>query len=94
MPITVITLGENIAATGPGEAKGVSLERSGVFRLTGTFVGTVALQGSLDGSAWDTVASATNTTAQYFQDRPYPNWRFNCTAYTSGTITKAMLGAV
>jgi len=87
-----IVLGTTITGTGAEEAKGASPSRGIIFRLTGTFVGTVALQGSMDGTNWDTVASATDETPQYVQDRPYTEWRANCTAYTSGTIDEARMG--
>jgi hypothetical protein len=60
--------------------------------LSGTWVGTVLLQRSFDdGTTWVTVGSFTANT-EFLHENNSSNiiYRFNCTAYTSGTIVFRM----
>lgn len=69
----------------------------GTFNIAvwGTFVGTVALERTLDGTNWIAVATDGIGTAASFTSavsitglevESEVSYRFNCTAYTSGTI--------
>lgn len=59
--------------------------------VTGTFVGTVVLERTLDGTNWGICATYTTATEDVITNGsgsvPY---RFRCSAYTSGTINCAM----
>ena len=74
-----------------------SIEMYGKFNasIQGTFVATVALQRSYDNSTWETVSKdASGSDASFtapcsFQVEEVERgvfYRWNCTAYTSGTI--------
>jgi len=82
------TLLSAVAATGAGTTYSVENPRR-TFQVTGTFVGTVAVQVSNDGTNWDTLISTTATGA-WASDQPWPYVRGNVTAFTSGTITLIM----
>lgn len=73
------------AVAGTGVPCGV-LGDAGGATISGTFVGTVAIEISADGTNY--VAAAAALTAPGFV--AIPRWakkvRMNCTAYTSGTI--------
>jgi hypothetical protein len=69
----------------------------GTFNIAiwGTFVGTVALERTLDGTNWVAVATdGTGSAASYtsavsvtgLEVESEVSYRFNCTAYSSGTI--------
>lgn len=82
------------SGTGGGDA--VRLRGHGNARLSGTFVGTLRLEKSFDnGATWHPVAknehgdlaSYTSETGvlEIFEPRNDVLWRWNCTAYTSGS---------
>lgn len=82
------------SVTGTFAATGVSAALpviGGAFNvsLAGTFVGTVVLQRSFDqGATWKDVVSWTapvETSRTEIEDKV--QYRYNCTAYTSGTVT-------
>lgn len=86
---TVYTLLNAVTATGAGTAvtpihNGSSHENLNV-QISGTFVGTVAIEGSLDGTNWTALTSQTAPYVGKVFDFPYI--RANVTAYTSGSIT-------
>ena len=70
------------------------------FQLNGTFVGTVVLEASLDGTNWfgcdfvksstsTTLATSATTTGIYTSTYPTPlplHYRVRCSAFTSGSI--------
>jgi hypothetical protein len=73
------------------------IEMRGKFNASvqGTFVGTVVLQRSYDGSTWETVSKdASGSDASFTapcslvveESETGVQYRWNCTAYTSGTI--------
>ena len=75
--------------------------KSAVLQVTGTFVGTITFEASLDGSAWSTVqviaqstsALTTTTTAAGLFIVPNPGYgwvRARMSAYTSGTAMVAI----
>jgi hypothetical protein len=83
-----------------GAATGVAAEDSGtiVLNISGTFVATVAFEGTADGTTWfaingyknDGSTVTQNTTGPgiwYFPAPFYRQIRTNCTAFTSGTVT-------
>jgi hypothetical protein len=72
-------------------ATGASAEVIGIgasYQVTGTFVGTVALQYH-DGAAWQNSRSHTAVTTNnpnVITDVARRRWRMNCSAFTSGSI--------
>ena len=86
--------------TGTGQSagmlvKGIDDRRANPFNLSlwGTFVGTVRLERSFDGSTWlpiTALGSAINFTgpvSETFEEAEGGvQYRLNCTAYTSGTV--------
>lgn len=74
---------------------GVSFTPDGPFRLhiTGTWVATLALQVSADGSTYDTITTYTTNpdpAPRIWADRGLGTYRLYATAYTSGTATVSM----
>lgn len=86
---TVYTLLNAVTGTGAGTAVTPIHNGGGHENLNaiiyGTFVGTVAIQGSLDGTNWVNLTSQTAPWAGKVNDFPYI--RGNVSAYTSGSIT-------
>jgi len=81
---------QNLTATGPASSLTVNPGEALRLKVAGTFVGTVALEYSDDaGSTWHTVLTFTDVW-EWFWDAINLGgswlWRWNCTAYTSGTI--------
>jgi len=82
--------------TASGAGTTVPLARPGYFNISlqGTFVATVVLQRSFDGSTWETITysdgSSLSWSAPFSSIWSEPgdgvSYRFNCTAYTSGTV--------
>ena len=81
-------------ATGTGAAVPVSRRGDMNISLWGTFVGTVRLERSYDGTTWLPLTyldgpglswTAPMSTSFPVSD-PGASYRFNCTAYTSGTV--------
>lgn len=56
-----------------------------MIQLTGTFVGTVQFQGSLDGVTWVSEGAALTAPGAYEVTKRWAYMRANVTAYTSGT---------
>lgn len=92
-------ISKSFTAVGNGGAISVKDKDFVYYSVSGTFVGTVLLQKSLDGGLnWETVATKTAAASAKFQvshpggtDAQY---RFRCSAYTSGTIvTKVLLAS-
>ena len=81
----------SVALTGTGNSSSLLIQGDYVFRTSGTWAATVAIQESLDGSTWETVqswaaASDTNITFNGYSDRPI-YVRASVTAYTSSSGT-------
>lgn len=74
------------AATGASKEFTPSTTRT-TFQVSGTFSGTCTIQGSLDGTNWDTVGTALTAPGFVTTDSCYKYLRANVTAYTSGSIT-------
>ena len=75
--------------TATGQSSTVVLAKDFNLSLSGTFVATVAVQRSFDeGVTWKTVESYTDEIESIgFEPESGVNYRLNCTAYTSGTVT-------
>lgn len=75
----------SFTATGAGDA--VALQGPFAISVSGTFVGTVKTERSFDGVSWREVDSFTAPTEKTGDEPVYGvKYRFNVTAYTSGTI--------
>lgn len=103
MPFVGVDMAESLLAAVAATGAGTVSDLSGVARLaveiTGTFVGTVTFQGTMDGTNYSTVslspvgggANVTTATAPGMWFLPagmkLAAFRCNVTAFTSGTIT-------
>lgn len=88
---TSFTLLNAVAATGAGTAQAVTdPTKARAFVVSGTFVGTVAIQVSMDNSTWFTLGAALTAPGVAESTGPWKYVRGNVTAFTSGTITLAM----
>lgn len=90
-----------LAASFTGATAGAALPlKSGDFfsySVSGTFVGTVVLERSNNaGQSWQQVASASAAASGYLvvdsTDGQSFNYRFRCSAFTSGTIVTSIVG--
>jgi hypothetical protein len=81
---SVVALLTAAAATGAGTAKRCYAQKK-AFQVFGTFVGTVAAEGSLDGTNWVSLGSLT-APGKIENEFPWTYIRGNVTAYTSGAI--------
>jgi hypothetical protein len=92
------TLQAAAAATGNGTAMDVAGQHALAVQVSGTFVGTVTFEGTLDDTNWVSVglvpfaggAAVTSATAPgvwSLGDVPLSQFRARISAYTSGTIT-------
>jgi len=79
------TLLSAAAATGAGAAVACSAKDK-VAHVFGTFVGTVHLEGSMDGTNYFTLGNLT-AIGKIANSEPWKFIRGNVTAFTSGTIT-------
>lgn len=87
--MTPLTLLDGVTATGAGDAAQPSLDNDTPFenlpyQVIGTFVGTVAIEVSLDGTNWQSFATETAAAAGTIPFFPYV--RGNVTAFTSGSV--------
>ncbi|HNP66135.1 MAG TPA: hypothetical protein PKH39_19570 [Woeseiaceae bacterium] len=86
MTARVIPLLTAASAVAPGTAiYQPGINGSYIYQVTGTFVGTVKLQGSLDNTTWVDLAEHTAEAGGKVDSWLYI--RGNVTAYTSGNIT-------
>ena len=88
--MNVITLLNAVTATGAGSTVEPLVDADHQIdnlpvQVFGTFVGTVAIEVSLDGTTWHAYAS--KTAAEAFTVPYFPYVRANVTAYTSGSIS-------
>jgi hypothetical protein len=81
--------------TSAAAASGIEMRGKFNVGLTGTWVGTVKLQRSYDGTNWETLSKDANgSEASYTancsmvveEPEAGVQYRWNCTAFTSGTI--------
>lgn len=61
-------------------------------QIAGTFVGTLAIEGSVDGSTFTTITAGITTGGRFKIDEQMKLIRINTTAYTSGTPTATLSG--
>lgn len=99
MSSDIQTLLNAVAATGTGTAFDLSVlpgyhGGAHTFVVSGTFVGVVNIEGSIDdGVSWIVLATFTDGGGSYNDGGVYTHIRGNVTAYTSGNITlKARYG--
>ncbi len=97
-PITD-TLQSAAAATGVGTSTALFGWRELAIQITGTFVGTVTFESTIDGTNWvatgmaaiatGTLATSATTTGLFYKPLGsfFKQFRANITAYTSGSIT-------
>jgi hypothetical protein len=88
MQLERFKVGDLAAVTATTAARVGPLTRFSL-EVSGTFVGTVQLQGSRDNEAtWESIGAALTAAGTANVDpNYYTHVRANCTAYTSGTIT-------
>jgi len=60
--------------------------------ISGAASATVAIQRRMDGTNWVTIESITGDAERVVENANGVEMRLNCTAYTSGTVTYAMMG--
>ena len=86
--MATFTLLDAVTSTGNSDAfrSQENLARKISYQVSGSFVGTVALQGSLDGVSWLNAAAALTAPGIGTIDW-FPFIRANVSAYTSGSIT-------
>ena len=83
----VKTLLSAVTATGASISVQTDSNLPAFFQISGITSATVAVQGSVDGSTWSTIATALTADGLVTITNPPPYIRANVTAYTSGTIT-------
>lgn len=99
MSSNIQTLLNAVVATGIGSAFNLSalpryLGGAHSFEVSGTFVGSVDIEGSIDGGfTWHALSTFTDVGGLYSNTGIYTHVRGNVTAWTSGSITlKARYG--
>jgi hypothetical protein len=81
------TLLSAVTATGASLAVGTDSNRPAFIQISGITSATVAVQGSVDGATWATIATALTADGLVTVTTPPPYIRANVTVYVSGTIT-------
>ena len=92
MSTQLTTLLDAVTATGPGASLDLSVDpryQGGAhsFVVSGTFTGTVVIEGSVDGTTWYSLGTFTDGGGLLERDGVYALLRGNVTALTSGSIT-------
>lgn len=75
--------------TGTSDAETFS---SADLSITGTFVATVKLQRSFDGTNWGDIEVFTAAAERVIEPATGGSYRLTCTAYTSGTVNYYVAG--
>jgi len=88
---TPVTLLSAVVATGASTAVQADAGQPAFLQVSGITVGTVAFQGSLDGTTFATIGTALTADGIVTIANAPKYLRANCTAYTSGTITAKVL---
>ena len=88
---TPVTLLNAVVATGASTAVQADAGQPAFLQVSGINVGTVAFQGSLDGTTFATIGTALTADGIVTIANAPKYLRANCTAYTSGTITAKVL---
>lgn len=78
--------------TATGQTTPVTLGTRFSLSMDGFGTATIALERSFDGSTWAAVESYTADTEKTGDSAENAQYRLNCTAYTSGTITYRLAG--
>ena len=84
-----------VAVTTPpvaGAAQEVDHLRNKTVQFSGTFVATLQLEGSLDGTNWVAVESAVTAAGLVEVSHTLKQLRVKTTAYTSGTPVAVLVG--
>jgi hypothetical protein len=87
------TLSKSFTAAGNGTGLSIVPDDKMTYDVSGTFVGTVVLERTLDaGATWTTITSATGAASGtiHNQEAKTATYRFRCSAFTSGTIVTAL----
>ncbi len=96
LPAHADTASKSFTATGAGSSIMLYNGDSFTYSVSGTFVGTVIVERSFDGTNYTptVVTSTTSASGQIIGDGSgrQPLYRFRCTAYTSGTIVTSITG--
>lgn len=93
MSLDLQTLLNAVSATGAGSALDLSASEryqggAHTFEVSGSFVGSVDIEGSIDGgSTWHVLATFTDTGGLHIEGGAFTHVRGNVTAHTSGSIT-------
>ena len=85
--MALATLLSGVSATGASFGIRTDGDKPAHVQVSGITIGTVAVQGSVDGTTWATVATALTADGIVTLSSPTPYIRANVTAFTSGTIT-------
>jgi hypothetical protein len=85
--MALATLLSGVSATGASQSIRTDGAVPSHIQVSGITIGTVAVQGSVDGTTWATVATALTADGIVTLASPPPYIRANVTAFTSGTIT-------
>lgn len=85
--MALVTLLNGVAATGASQGIRTDGLTPAHVQVSGITIGTVAVQGSVDGTTWATVATALTADGIVTLATPTPYVRANVTAFTSGSIT-------
>jgi hypothetical protein len=86
-----ITLLSAVVATGASPAVQSDPGQPAFLQVSGITSGTVALQGSLDGTTYSTIGTALTGDGIITVANAPKYLRANCTVYVSGTITAKIL---
>lgn len=90
MTSSSLTVPTSVAA---GAAVECSRYRDLTIEVSGTFVATVQIQGSVTGTTWDNIGTAQTAPGfVYASEKTYCFLRANVTAYTSGTPRATFAG--
>lgn len=88
-----MSVSKSFTAVGVGPELFVANGESFTYDVSGTFVGTVQLQ-QFSRGGWTVLATATDAASGTLildaLNKPYARLRFQCTAFTSGTIVTAL----
>ena len=85
--MALTTILNAVTATGASISVATDSNKPAFIQVSGLTIGTVAAQGSVDNSIWNTIDTALTANGLITITDPPPYIRANVTAYTSGTIT-------
>lgn len=92
------TVSKSFTAVGAGNEFTINNGQSFTYSVSGTFVGTVELKRSVNGpdGPWVTILSTTGSASGTIpcEEKPAARYRFDCDAYTSGTIVTSLADVV